>query len=358
MISWRVVWAIIRKDVAQMSRDRFFVYITVLGLVAYIALFWALPSHVDETLRLGVHGIGAETLLAQLGDQQGLELTVFDTTEALEHAVEDDGLAAGVDFPDDFLPAVLSGNQATVRVYVPADTAPDIRTAISGMVKELAFLVAGSTLPIAPPSEEEIILGPDRAGDQVPLKDKMRPLLAVFLLMMEMMSLASLIAQEIRSKTVTAVLVTPARTSDFLAAKTLLGTGLAFAEVALMMLAIKSFGSEPFVLLTALLLASFLVTGLALLAGSTGRDFIEILLFSVLLIVPMMIPAGAALFPGTAATWIKILPSYGMTEAIVRAVAYGAGWAETAGYLLMTLAWCALVFAAGVLMLRRKVETL
>ena len=131
----------------------------------------------------------------------------------------------------------------------------------------------------------------------MPLKDKMRPLLAIFLLMMEMMSLASLIAQEIRSKTVTAVLVTPTRTSDFLAAKTLLGTALAFTEVVLMMVAIKSFGSEPLVLLTALLLASFLVTGLALLAGSTGRDFIEILLLSVLLIVPMMIPAGAALFP-------------------------------------------------------------
>ena len=80
-------------------------------------------------------------------------------------------------------------------------------------------------------------------------------------------------------------------------------------------------------------------TGLALLAGSTGRDFIEILLLSVLLIVPMMIPAGAALFPGTAATWIRVLPSYGMTEAIVRSVAYGAGWAETAPYFFMTLAW-------------------
>jgi hypothetical protein len=72
----------------------------------------------------------------------------------------------------------------------------------------------------------------------------------------------------------------------------------------------------------------------------------------------MMIPAGAALFPGTAATWIKVLPSYGMTEAIVRASAYGAGWAETAPYLLATLAWCAAVFAVGVLMLKRKVETL
>ncbi|MFZ0493939.1 MAG: ABC transporter permease [Acidimicrobiia bacterium] len=353
-----IVWAIIRKDVAQMSRDRFFAYITILGLVAYVALFWGLPSTVDETLNLGIHGVGADLLAEQLGAEEGLDLEVFDTSDALEQAVTDGDLVAGVDFPNDFLPAVTTGNQATVTVYVPADTTDDIRTAISGLVRELAYLVAGSALPITPPAEDEIILGPDRAGDQVPLKDKMRPLLAVFLLMMEMMSLASLIAQEIRSKTVTAVLVTPARTTDFLAAKTILGTALAFTEVVLLMVAIGAFGSEPLVLLTALLLAAFLVTGLALLAGSTGRDFIEILLLSVALIVPMMIPAGAALFPGSAAPWIKVLPSYGMTQAIVRASAYGAGWAETAPYLLMTLAWCVGVFAVGVFALKRKVETL
>ncbi len=36
MISLRIVWAIVRKDIAQMGRDRFFAYITVLGLVAYV----------------------------------------------------------------------------------------------------------------------------------------------------------------------------------------------------------------------------------------------------------------------------------------------------------------------------------
>jgi ABC-2 type transport system permease protein len=354
----RIVWAIIRKDVAQMSRDHFFAYITILGLVAYVALFWALPSSVDETLDLGVHGVGADLLAAQLGDEQGLDLRVYDTSDALEKAVTDGDLAAGVDFPDDFLPAIALGVEASVTVYVPAETTSDVRTAMSGLVRELAFLVAGSTLPITPPAENEVILGPDRAGDQVPLKDKMRPLLAVFLLMMEMMSLASLIAQEIRSKTVTAVLVTPARTADFLAAKTILGTALAFTEVVLMMVAIRAFSSEPLVLLAALLLGAFLVTGLALLAGSTGRDFIEILLVSVALVVPMMIPAGAAMFPGSAAPWIKVLPSYGMTQAIVRASAYGAGWAETAPFLLTTLAWCVGVFAVGVYMLKRKVETL
>jgi len=358
MISLRIVWAIIRKDIAEMTRNKFFVYITILGLIAYVALFWALPSTVNETLKLGVRGTGADALISQMAGEEGLELTSFDSVDALEAAVESGAITAGIDFPDDFLDSITAGTTTTVSVYVPADTSAEVRTAVSGMVKELAFVVAGSSLPVTPPAEDEIVLGQDRAGDQIPFKDKLRPLLAIFLLMMEMMSLASLIAEEIRSKTVTAVLVTPTRTSDFLAAKTILGTGLAFAEVALLMAAIRAFSTEPLVLLVALLLAALLVTGLALLAGSTGRDFIEILLVSVFLLVPLMIPAGAALFPGTAATWIQVLPSYGMTQAIVRASAYGAGWAETVPYLLMTIGWCAVIFALGVLVLRRKVETL
>ena len=355
----RIIWAIVRKDAAQMSRDRFFVFITILGLVAYIALFWSLPDTVDETIRLGIHGTGTEALIDQIG-QEGLVITSFTSSDELQTAVEEkrDKLAAGIDFPDDFLGAVAAGQKTTVKVFVPADTPPEIREAMRSMVRELAFAVAGNQPPVSAPAEEEVILGPDRAGDQVSMQERMRPLLGVFALMMEMFALAALIAQEIRSRTVTAVLVTPARTSDFLAAKTVLGTGLAFAEVALLMAAIRSFGSQPLVLVVALLLGALLVTGLALLAGATGKDFIEILFWSMFLMIPMMIPAGAALFPGTAATWIQVLPSYGMTEAIVRTTAYGAGWSETAPYFAMTVAWSVVIFGAGVFVLKRKVEAL
>lgn len=356
----RIIWAIVRKDVAQMSRDRFFVFITMLALVGYVALFWAMPDTVDETIRLGVHGTGIETLLARLGDQEGLALTNFDTSEALQTAVEEkqNQLAAGIDFPDGFLSAVATGRQTTVRVFVPAGTPPEIREAMRSMVRELAYMIAGNRPPVSAPAEEAMVLGPDRTGDQISMQERMRPLLAIFALMMEMFAFAALIAEEIRSRTVTAILVTPARTSDFLAAKTLLGTGLAFAEVAVLMVAIRSFGGRPLVLAAALLLGAFLVTGLALLAGATGKDFIEILFWSMFLMIPIMIPAGAALFPGTPATWIQVLPSYGMTEAIVRATSYGAGWSETAPFFAMTVAWSAVAFGAGVFVLKRKVETL
>ena len=53
MTGSRIV-AIIRKDFREFSRNRFFVFMTLLVLVAYVAVFWFLPDSVDETVRIGV----------------------------------------------------------------------------------------------------------------------------------------------------------------------------------------------------------------------------------------------------------------------------------------------------------------
>ncbi len=356
----RVIGAIVRKDAVQLTRDRFFTVITIVALGAYIALFWALPATVDETIHLGVHGQEIVGFLDAIGGEEGLDVRVFDTSDALRTAVEEkqDKIAAGIDFPDDFLEAVASGRRTTVTVYVPADTPPEVRDAMRSMVRELSYLVAGNQPPVTAPAEEEVILGVDRAGNQISIRERMRPLLGVFVLLVELLSLAALIAEEIRSRTVTAVIATPASVSDFLAAKSIFGTLLAFAEVALLMVAIRGLSERPLEMLAALLLGAVLVTGLALLAGSTGKDFVEILFWSMMLMIPLMIPAGAALFPGTASTWVQVLPSYGMTEAIFRVGAYGAGWSEIWPFLALSAAWSFAVFVAGVAVLRRKVQSL
>ena len=105
----------------------------------------------------------------------------------------------------------------------------------------------------------------------------------------------------------TAVLVSPTRVSDFLAAKGILGTAMAFAQAVLLLLIIGSFANQPLILLCALLLGAVLVTGFGLIAGAAGKDFIETLFYGMAFMIPLMIPAIAVLFPGTAAVWVKDL---------------------------------------------------
>lgn len=352
-----LVGAILRKDLQAFSRDRFFTLVTVLGLAAYAGVFWLMPGDVNETVQVGVHA--PDAVAAQLEEQggEGIEFATFDSTEALRSAVRsgDRDVVAGLDLPAGFIEKASRGEPATVRLYMTGDTPEAVRTAIAGFARELANGIAGNPLPV---ELEDEVLGVDRTGAQIPPRERLLPLLAFFVLMLETLALASLVAGEIRSRTVTAVLATPAALRDFLTAKAAMGTLLAFTEAALLMLLLGAFGSNTPLLLVVLLLGAILVTGVGLLTGSTGRDFLGIVFMGVVLMVPLAIPAVAALFPGSASKWVMVIPTYPLVEAIIGTIAEGAGWRQMLPYLAALAGWCAVVFTAGMLVLGRKVRTL
>jgi ABC-2 type transport system permease protein len=357
-----IIAAIVRKDFKEFLRDRFYVFITVLGLVFYVLIYWILPSSVDETIEVGVHGTDlGPALLIGAGEDQGLSIIEFATSNELEQAVLGEGdrkVAVGLDFPSGFREVVRSGEAATVRVLVTADVPAEYRDAMAAFVKEFAHGIAGDTPPVTPPAAQEVILGEDRAGDQVSLQERMGPMFVFFILLVETFALGTLVASELQNRTATAILATPARIGDFLAAKGILGTLLTFSQALLLVVLFGILGSSPLVLIVVLLLGSVLVTGIGLIAGSTGKDFVGLVFWSMMFMIPLMVPAFAALFPGSAATWVRALPTYGLVETIVRATAFGDGIGDVAGLLLMLFAWCVVAFGAGLVILRRKVVTL
>jgi ABC-2 type transport system permease protein len=354
-----VIGAILAKDLRMFARDRFYTLVSVLGLAVYIAVFWVLPATVDETVGLGVHLPGGEEMLAgagAAGGTEGFDIRVYGSSAALAAAVEaGEEVAAGLDFPAEFLTAAATGEATTVRVLLTGGAPEALRPALVGGVREIAFAVAGNPAPVTLPEMEEIIVGTDRAGAQVPLRERMRPLLVFFVLMTEMFALAALVAAEISQRTVTAILATPARVGDVLAAKTALGTLLAFSQALLLALATGMLSRDPLVLVIALLLGSLLITGFGLVAGSSGKDFVAIIFWSMVFLIPLAIPAFSALFPGTASGWVRALPTYGLFQAIMGAAAYGQTLAELWPHLLGLAAWCAAIFAVGVAVLGRRV---
>jgi ABC-2 type transport system permease protein len=357
-----IVRTILAKDAREFARDRFYVLVSILGLVFYVGIFWVLPSTVEETVGLGIHLEDAGPLLGSLGVEalgsqvEGLEVVAFDSSDDLEAAVADgQQVVAGVDFPAGFLRDVAAGDRVSVRVLLPGDAPEELRPALTGLVREAAFAVAGEAPPVTPPDLQDVVVGTDRTGVQVPLRDRMRPLFVFFVLLMEMFALASLVAAEIHQRTITAVLVTPARVADVLVAKATLGTLLAFGQAMLLVFATGSAGRGLPLLTVALLLGAILVTGVALIAGATGQDFVGIVFWSVLFMVPLAIPAFSALYPGSAAAWVQALPTYGLVQVLLGVTAYGEGWGDVLPDLAALTVWGVLVLTAGVLVLSRRV---
>lgn len=361
MIRPGVVAAIVRKDVAEFARDRFFVLMTLLALIVYPLFYWVLPGDVNETIRIGVTStVGVTDVVApDTSAAGGIEIVTYPDAATLETAVLDgsDGIVAGMAFPEGFIAAVGAGEPTRVELLLTADVPPEVRGMMSGIVSELAFAIAGEPPPVNPVTDA-IVLGTDRVGDQISFREQLRPLLAFFVLMVETFALASLVAIEVQQRTVTAVLVTPATAGDFITAKIILGTTIAFTEAVVIVALIGGFATGAPMMAAVLLLGAVLVTAFGMVAGAFGKDFIGVLFLSMLLMIPLMIPGFAALFPGAAAGWVQALPSYGLVESIVRITTESAGWATVAPALAMLGAWCLAAAVVGAVVLKRRVATL
>ena len=385
-----IIGLILKKDLTEYSRDRLWMFLTLLVLVFMIIVFWVLPGRVDESIPVGISGLGDPAALAglQSTEEEGLRLVAFDTAADLRSVVageadawqanaavvvipndsdakEPDGanktnVDVGLAFPSDFLAATAAGNKTTVEIFVDAQVPEELKSSMSSFVKELAFTVAGSPLPVdtANPQEVYTVLGQDRAGNQVTPRESFRPLLVFLVLVMEMFGMSSLIAREVQTKTVTALLVTPATTGDVLAAKGIAGAVLGLGQAVILLAAIDVMGNEPLLIVTLMLLGAVMVSGTAMVAGSLGRDFLANLFYGVMFMVPLMIPAFTVLFPGTASGWIRVLPSYPLVQGLVKVATYGEGWAEALPDVGALAAWCVALFVLGWFVLKRKVETL
>jgi ABC-2 type transport system permease protein len=266
----------------------------------------------------------------------------------------------GVAFPERFLADLVTGARGLeVTVYTHAAAPPELRQAVTSFVREAAFELAGDALPVQFPDEKDVVVGVDRLGDQVSLREKMRPMLLFIVLMMETFSMASLVSTEVLERTVTAVLVTPAKVTDFIAAKTIFGTLVSLTQALIVLALVGGLTASNWSLMLAvLLIGAVMFTGIALLVGAAGKDFMGQLFYAMLFTVPMLIPAFAVLFPGSVAPWVRVLPTFPIIDVLVRTTVYGGGWREAAGSLAYALAWLAVLFGAGVVALKRKVASL
>ncbi len=350
--------AILRKDLLLMTRDGMFIALTVLAITTFVALYYLLPSEVQPGFTLGVRGPELQPIFEQLVAEQEepVPIVFHEEEEALFGAVERREIDVGISFPHAMLEAIRAGERATVTVYVTPALPVEYRDAVHTIVREIAFALAGYELPVTEPDEQTVIVGPDVGP--VPLRDRMRPLYAFMVLIMEAIALGALISAEIQQKTLSAIVVTPARTSDVLLSKGVLGTFVAFTEAAIVLFIIRGFGPSPGLVLFALVLGAMLVTGVAMIAGSAGKDLWSTMVIGIVMLIPLAIPAFSSLFPGTTAGWVRVIPSYGLVSAISAASIYGAGWADVAADLAVLAGWVVAFALAGIAVLRRRIRAL
>lgn len=349
-MNWRIIGALVAKDLSLFFRNRFFALMTVLGLVAYVVIYFIMPQAVNENLEIGLY---APVMLPAFEQMQGegLEIKQVESEELLKEGVTEGQYVAGIAFPADIMEGFISGQKPVISLYFASDVPEEIKTAVEVLMRELAYQQTGQVLTIEITEE---VLGPDLAGMQIPPRDRMRPLFAVVLIMMETFGMANLITEEVERRTINALLVTPVSVKDLFFAKGITGVSLAFIQAALFMAIIGGVSRQPLIILTALLLGAGLVTGISFIIAALSKGFMSVLAWGMIILIILFIPAFGILFPGAVTGWVKAIPSYYLVDTVHRASNFGAGWGDV-WYNLVVLLGADLALAGiGIMALGRK----
>ena len=349
-MNMRTIGALISKDLSLFFRNRFFAAMTAFGLIIYLVIYFVMPSSVNESLAIGLYAPVMPPVFEQM-QEEGLEIQVVESEEALREAVTEGQYVAGVALPADIMEKLMSGQKPQISVYFASDTPEEIKDAVEVVISELAYLQTGQALAV---EVSEEILGPDMMGMQIPPRDRLRPLLAVILILMETMFLATLISEEVERRTIQALLVTPMTVRDLFAAKGTLGIGLAFGQGVLFMAIVGGMSKQPLIILVALLLGAVLATGVGFLMASLGKDMMSVMAWFIPVLVILIIPSFGVMFPSTITGWVEAIPSYYLVDTVHRAASFGFGWSDVWRNLLILLGFDLVIVWIGIMALRRK----
>lgn len=354
---WGAIGALVIKDLRLFTRNRFFAFTTVLGAVFFVGLYLVMPQTIVETIALGIHAPGAggqalaQLMQAEDAGEQGLEVRILDTDDALRAAVLDGSLAAGWALPETLLADLATGRRPMVTLYLRADTPPEVQDMMEAMVEALVMDLSQQSLLI---EVRAVTLGPEMAGMQIPHRDRMRPLFAVMMLMMEIFGLAALLSDEIQTGAARALLATPLSVRELFIAKGCTSLLLSFSQAVLVMWVIGGLRNQPAILLVALFLGSILVTGIGFLLAASSQDMLSVMGTGAMALIALSVPAVGVIFPGMVTEWARIIPSHYLATVVHQAGNLGAGWGQVWQYLLILLGFDLVIGWAGVTVLKRR----
>lgn len=350
-MNWRIIGTLVSKDISLFFRKKGILALTIMGLVLYIVIYFVMPASASDNLEIGLYAPKLPPVFEMLQYQEGIDITTVESEEALQAGVTDGTYIVGISLPADMIDKLDAGQKPDIHLYYTPDVPDETRAAMETLIQELAYMLTDQTFNVEISTE---ILGEDMLGNPIAARDRLRPLLAVFIIFMEILGLAHLISEEVERRTAHALLVTPVSVPGLFLAKSVTGIGLAFVQAVLFIAIVGGMNTQPAIVLLALLLGSAMATGLSFLISAYAKDFMSVLAWSIPFLVILIIPTFNVLFPGAITGWIKAIPSYYLVDTIHRVANYGSGWGDIRANLLILLGFTAVIMWAGILILRRK----
>jgi ABC-2 type transport system permease protein len=303
-------WKVLRKDFALGPRSPFFLYAIFLPVIMTIVFQFAFGSLFDPKPRLGIVDEGDSQITAAVEDMEGIELTMFEDAEELKTQVEQNDLDAGLILVSDFDQQVEDGEQPKLEFFLGGESYASNRIILSVTAIDLVREIEGSAAPV----EVEIV---NFGTEGLPIAIRLVPIIVFYALVMAGIFVpGSSLVQEKEEGTMMAMLVTPVKANEILAAKWFMG--VIFASVmSIVALALnQAIGSNWFDVAVVVVVAAMMSATLGLLIGSFSKD--STIMFGIVkgLGIFLFAPVIFYIFPEWPQWIAMIFPLYWIIEPI------------------------------------------
>jgi ABC-2 type transport system permease protein len=322
------------------------IYPAVITLVVQIVfgnLFESRPT-------MAIVNQGRSEIAERMSGLEDIEVTLLDSVPELKQRVEGNDFDAGLVLKDGFDTAVRSGRKPLLEFYIGGESLASDRIVLAVTTLDVVRQVEGKV----PPVDVEVhALG---EAEALSLSVRLLPMMILFaLLIAGMFVTAFSLVDEREKKTLDAVLVTPVKLSEMLAAKAGLGFILAVLMAYVTMLLNGAQGSQPAALLVALIIAGLMSAEFGLIYGTVAKDSRTLFTLMKTLNVFLLAPVIFYIFPDWPQWIAKIFPTYWLINPIFEIAVKNANFTEVGFELGIAIGICVLL-VIPVLALKQRMQ--
>jgi ABC-2 type transport system permease protein len=301
----RTVFSIVRKDLTTGPRAMLVVWVIVFPLAITLVIRLIFGGLINPLPKLGIVDQGNSSITVAAAASEIIEVTVVDSTEELRKSVESNDLDAGLILQPGFDSAVKSGESPQLQFFISGESLASDRIILVVTALDLIRGVAGLPAPIVVETE---IVGD---GPTVPLIDRLVPMLVLLAVALSAVFLpAASLIQERESRTLTAMLTTPARVGEFMFAKGIVAFLLSFISGIFTAVLNLGFSEQFFSNLAVILVAAFMCVPIGLGLGAAVKNMSTMFAIWKSGAIILFAPAILMLFPSVP-RWVSMLfPTY------------------------------------------------
>ncbi len=346
----RIAWRILLKDLRLGPRSPILLWAIIFPVVGTLLVQLVFGSLFAPQPRLGIVDEGGSQVAAAMAEVEGIEITLVESEDGLTQLVKTNDLDAGLVLPAGFDEQVQAGEQPPLQFFVGGESLASNRLILAVTTLDAVRSVEGSTPPV-----DVVIVS---TGDPLlPMSSRMMPLLVLFALLIAGVFVPAFsIVGERESGTMTAMLVSPARGVDVLAAKAVMGMVLGMLMALVTLWLNDALGGQPLALLLAIGVASVMLAEVGLLFGSSARDAKTLFALMKSVNILLFAPVIFYIFPDWPQWIAQVFPTYYIINPIFEVAVRDATLTDIAWQLVVAVVISLALVPLVVVMSRRMTQ--